>query len=118
MQLGMVGLGRMGANIVRRLLHDGHTCVVLDRDAAAVQQVASEGAAAAGSLKDLVKQLKPPRAVWLMVPAAAVDGLVTQLSGLLESADIVIDGGNSCYVDDLRRSHELESKGIRYMDVG
>jgi 6-phosphogluconate dehydrogenase len=118
MQLGMVGLGRMGANLVRRLLRNGHECVVLDRDAALVKEVSADGALGAASLDDFVKSLKPPRAVWLMVPAAAVDGLLGQLTGLLESGDILIDGGNSYYIDDIRRAKELEPRGIRYLDVG
>jgi 6-phosphogluconate dehydrogenase len=118
MQLGMVGLGRMGANLVRRLLRNGHECVVLDRDAALVKEVSAAGATGASSLDDFVKNLKPPRAIWLMVPAAAVDGLLGQLSGLLESGDILIDGGNSYYIDDIRRAKELEPRGIRYLDVG
>ncbi|HEV3200941.1 MAG TPA: decarboxylating 6-phosphogluconate dehydrogenase [Bryobacteraceae bacterium] len=118
MQLGMVGLGRMGANIVRRLLRNGHECVVLDRDAALVKGVSAEGAVGAASLGDFVKSLKPPRAVWLMVPAGAVDGLLGQLSGLLEAGDILIDGGNSYYIDDMRRAKDLEPHGIRYLDVG
>jgi 6-phosphogluconate dehydrogenase len=118
MQLGMVGLGRMGANIVRRLLRNGHECVVLDRDATLVKEVSADGAQGASSLDDFVKRLKPPRAVWLMVPAAAVDGLLGQLSGLLEAGDILIDGGNSYYIDDMRRAKDLEPHGIRYLDVG
>ncbi len=118
MQLGMIGLGRMGANIVRRLLNNRHECVVLDRDEAIVKEVSSAGATGAASLGDLVKRLETPRAIWLMVPAAAVDGLLGQLSGLLESGDILIDGGNSYYVDDMRRSKELASHGIQYLDVG
>jgi 6-phosphogluconate dehydrogenase len=118
MQLGMIGLGRMGANIVRRLMRNGHECVATDRDPALLKQVSADGAIAASSLEDFVKALKPPRAVWLMVPAAAVDSLLGQLSALLESGDIVIDGGNSYYIDDMRRSKELEPRGIRYLDVG
>jgi 6-phosphogluconate dehydrogenase len=118
MQLGMIGLGRMGANIVRRLMRNGHECVVLDRDPAAVKQLEAIGATGAGTLEDFVKALKPSRVVWMMVPAAAVDGLLQKLSALLEKDDIVIDGGNSYYIDDLRRSKELEPKGIRYVDVG
>ena len=118
MQLGMIGLGRMGANIVRRLQHNGHQCVVLDRDPAAVQQLVSEGSVGTTLLDEFVKALKAPRAVWMMVPAAAVDGLLKQLSERLESGDIVIDGGNSYYIDDIRRSKELEPRGIRYLDVG
>ncbi|HLK63616.1 MAG TPA: decarboxylating 6-phosphogluconate dehydrogenase [Bryobacteraceae bacterium] len=118
MQLGMIGLGRMGANIVRRLMRNGHECVVLDRDAKAVQEVSAEGAKAAGSLGELVKLMKAPRAIWLMVPAAAVDGLLDQLAKLLDAGDILIDGGNSYYIDDMRRAKELDGKGIRYLDVG
>jgi 6-phosphogluconate dehydrogenase len=118
MQLGMVGLGRMGGNIVRRLLRNGHECVVLDRDAALVKDVSAAGAVGASSLDDFVKNLKPPRVIWLMVPAAAVDGLLKELSGRLESGDIVIDGGNSYYIDDMRRAKDLEPRGIRYLDVG
>ncbi len=118
MQLGMIGLGRMGANIVRRLMNNGHECVVLDRDTKLVDEVSKAGAKGASSLEDFVKHLAKPRAVWLMVPAAAVDGLLGQLSKLLESGDIVIDGGNSYYIDDMRRAKELDTHGIRYLDVG
>ena len=118
MQLGMVGLGRMGANIVRRLMRNGHTCVVLDRDAALVKELTAEGAVGAASLADFVKSLTPPRAIWLMVPAAVVDGLLAQICALVEKGDIIIDGGNSYYIDDIRRAKELSTHGIRYMDVG
>jgi len=118
MQLGMIGLGRMGANIVRRLMRAGHTCVVLDRSTEAVQGLVKEGAAGASSLDEFVQKLSAPRALWLMVPAAAVDGLLKDLSTRLAAGDIVIDGGNSYYIDDIRRSHELEPRGIRYLDVG
>jgi 6-phosphogluconate dehydrogenase len=118
MQLGMIGLGRMGANIVRRLMKNGHECVVLDRDTKLVEEVSKAGAKGASSLEDFVKRLQKPRAVWLMVPAAAVDGLLGQLSKILEPGDIVIDGGNSYYIDDMRRAKELDSNGIRYLDVG
>ncbi len=118
MQLGMVGLGRMGANMVRRLLRGGHHCVVFDRSATAVEELAKEKAEGSSSLQDLVKKLEKPRAVWLMVPAAAVDGTIADLLPHLEAGDIVIDGGNSYYVDDIRRSKELSGKHIHYVDVG
>jgi 6-phosphogluconate dehydrogenase len=118
MQLGMIGLGRMGANIVRRLMRNGHTCVVLDRNYSAVNDLAAEGATGASSFDDLVRSLTPPRAIWLMVPAAAVDGLLADLAPRLQSGDILIDGGNSYYIDDIRRSRELAERGIRYLDVG
>ncbi len=118
MQLGMIGLGRMGANMVRRLLKGGHDCVVFDRNQASVKQLAGEGATGAGSLDDFVKRLKPPRAVWLMVPAGVVDDTLHDLAPRLERDDIVIDGGNSCYIDDIRRATELTGKGLHYVDVG
>jgi len=118
MQLGMIGLGRMGANIVRRLMRAGHTCVVLDRDYAAVNELAAEGATGASAPDDFVRNLATPRAIWMMVPAAAVDGLLADLAPRLQSGDILIDGGNSCYIDDIRRAKELEPRGIRYLDVG
>ena len=118
MELGMVGLGRMGANMVRRLLQGGHQCVAFDTSAASVKSVAGEGAAGASSLGDLVKKLKPPRAVWLMVPAAVVDDTLSDLAGFLQKDDIVIDGGNSYYIDDIRRAKEFEQKGVHYLDVG
>ena len=118
MQLGMIGLGRMGANMVRRLLKGGHQCVVYNRSPGPVKELAAEGAVGATSLADLVKKLEKPRAVWLMVPAAVVDKSIADLKPLLEANDILIDGGNSYYVDDIRRAKELEAKGIRYMDVG
>ncbi len=118
MQLGMIGLGRMGANMVRRLLGKGQQCVVFDTSAEAVAELAGAGANGAGSLADLVKQLRPPRAVWMMVPAAVVDRTIADLVPLLEAGDIVIDGGNSYYVDDLRRAKELAARGIHYVDVG
>ena len=118
MQLGMIGLGRMGANMVRRLLKGGHQCVVFDRSAQAVKELAKAKAVGADSLADFVKTLKPPRAVWLMVPAAAVDASIADLVRLLEPGDILIDGGNSYYVDDLRRARELAAKGLHYVDVG
>jgi len=117
-QLGMIGLGRMGANMVRRLIKDGHQCVVFDRSADAVKDLVKETAVGATSPADFVKKLKKPRAVWLMVPAAAVDKAIADLSPLLEAGDILIDGGNSYYVDDIRRAKELASKQIHYVDVG
>jgi 6-phosphogluconate dehydrogenase len=118
MQLGMIGLGRMGANMVRRLLPAGHDCVVFDASAAAVQALAGAGAQGASSLRDLVARLAAPRAVWLMVPAAVVDATIADLAPLLAPGDIVIDGGNSHHADDLRRAGELATKGLRYVDVG
>jgi 6-phosphogluconate dehydrogenase len=117
-QLGMIGLGRMGANMVRRLIKDGHQCVVFDRSPDAVKDLVKEKAVGAASLADLVKKLNKPRAVWLMVPAAAVDGTIADLSPLLEGGDILIDGGNSYYVDDIQRAKELAAKGVHYVDVG
>ncbi|HXJ75392.1 MAG TPA: decarboxylating 6-phosphogluconate dehydrogenase, partial [Candidatus Dormibacteraeota bacterium] len=118
MQLGMIGLGRMGANMVRRLLRGGHQCVVYDRGPQAVKELVKEKAVGAASLAELVKKLTKPRAIWLMVPAAVVDETIAQLVPLLEEGDILIDGGNSYYVDDLRRARELATKGIHYVDVG
>jgi 6-phosphogluconate dehydrogenase len=118
MQLGMIGLGRMGANMVRRLLRAGHQCVVYDRSPQTVEELVKEKATGADSLADLVKKLTKPRAIWLMVPAAVVDQTIAELAPLLEKGDILIDGGNSYYVDDLRRAKELAKKGIHYVDVG
>jgi len=118
MQLGMIGLGRMGNNMVRRLLKAGHQCVVYDVHAEAVQVLKTEGATGTSSLADFVKQLSSPRAVWLMVPAAVVDKTLESLIPLLAADDVVIDGGNSYYHDDIRRAHELKAKGIHYLDVG
>src|SRR6185295_14014770 len=118
MQLGMIGLGRMGANMVRRLLKGGHRCVVFDRSPQAVNELAQEKAVGASSLADLVKNLEKPRAVWLMVPAAVVDKTIADLLPHLEAEDIFIDGGNSYYVDDIRRAKELAAKRIHYVDVG
>jgi 6-phosphogluconate dehydrogenase len=118
MQIGMIGLGRMGANMVRRLIKDGHQCVVYDRSPDTVKQLAKEKATGASSLADFVKKLAKPRAVWLMVPAAVVDKSIADLVPLLEKGDILIDGGNSYYVDDIRRAKELAPKGIHYVDVG
>ncbi len=118
MQLGMIGLGRMGANMAQRLLSAGQQCVVFDVHPAAVQELAGLGAIGAGSLAELVASLKPPRAIWLMVPAAVVDGEIDALKPLLAKGDIVIDGGNSYYRDDLRRASALSASGIHYVDVG
>jgi 6-phosphogluconate dehydrogenase len=118
MQLGMIGLGRMGANMVRRLLKGGHPCVVFDRSPNVVKQLAEEKAIGASSLADLVKKLNRPRAVWLMVPAAVVDRTIADLLPDLEEGDILIDGGNSYYVDDIRRAGELAPRRIHYVDVG
>jgi 6-phosphogluconate dehydrogenase len=118
MQLGMVGLGRMGANMVRRLIKGGHQCVVFDMSTKAVDDLVREKAAGASSLQDLVKKLEKPRTVWLMVPAAVVDGTIADLLPSLEDGDILIDGGNSYYIDDIRRARELAAKGIHYLDVG
>ncbi|MFO1406648.1 MAG: decarboxylating 6-phosphogluconate dehydrogenase [Steroidobacteraceae bacterium] len=118
MQLGMIGLGRMGANMVRRLIRHGHDCVVYDVSADAVRGLASEGAAGSGSLGEFVSKLAAPRAVWLMVPAAAVDRMIDSLLPLLSPGDILIDGGNSYYVDDIRRAKELTPRGLHYVDVG
>jgi len=118
MQLGMVGLGRMGANMVRRLLMNGHECVVFDMSPKAVEELVDEKALGSSSLADLAKKLEKPRAVWLMVPAAVVDQTIADLLPALEAGDTIIDGGNSYYVDDIRRAHELAAKGINYVDVG
>jgi 6-phosphogluconate dehydrogenase len=118
MQLGMVGLGRMGANMVRRLMQAGHRCTVFDMFPKAVEDLAKEGATGGNSLADFVKKLEKPRAIWLMVPAAVVDKTIADLLPLLEKGDALIDGGNSYYVDDIRRAKELSPKGIHYVDVG
>src|SRR5216683_1622160 len=118
MQLGMIGLGRMGANMARRLLAGGHQCVVFDRSPKAVEELAKAKAVGASSLGDMVKKLDTPRAVWLMVPAAAVDATIADLLPHLSPGDILIDGGNSYYVDDIRRAKELAEKRIHYVDVG
>jgi len=118
MQLGMIGLGRMGANMVRRLQKNGHTCVVFDRSAETVKQLAGEGATGANSLDDFIQKLQKPRAIWLMVPAGVVDASIKDLVPKLDSGDILIDGGNSYYIDDIRRAKELQPKGIHYVDVG
>jgi 6-phosphogluconate dehydrogenase len=118
MQLGMIGLGRMGANMVRRLLRAGHECVVYDRSAEAVQSLVNDKATGAGSLAEFVTKLEQPRALWLMIPAALVDATLNELAGLVTKDDIIIDGGNSYYIDDIRRARELKDKGIHYVDVG
>jgi len=118
MQLGMIGLGRMGANMVRRLIKNGHQCVVYDRSPQAIAGLVKEKAVGASSLADLVKKLEKPRAVWLMVPAAVVDKSIADLLPLLEAGDILIDGGNSYYIDDIRRAKDLAPKKIHYVDVG
>jgi 6-phosphogluconate dehydrogenase len=118
MQLGMIGLGRMGANLVRRLVHDGHDCVVYDLNADAVAELSREGATGADSLADFVSKLTAPRAVWVMVPAGFVQGTVDQLADLLEPGDMVIDGGNSYYRDDITRAAQLGRLGLHYLDCG
>ncbi|HZV81944.1 MAG TPA: decarboxylating 6-phosphogluconate dehydrogenase [Geobacteraceae bacterium] len=118
MQVGMIGLGRMGADMVRRLLHSGHECVVFDMKTDAVEALATEGAVGAQSIENFVALLTKPRVVWLMVPAAVTDLMIDVLTPLLEQDDILIDGGNSYYLDDIRRSAHLKALGIRYLDVG
>jgi 6-phosphogluconate dehydrogenase len=118
MQLGMIGLGRMGANMVRRLIRNGHQCVVYDRSEQVVDDLVRENAVGATSLADLAKKLQKPRALWLMVPAAVVDKTIADLVPLVEAGDVLIDGGNSYYVDDIRRANELAPKKIHYVDVG
>ena len=118
MQLGMIGLGRMGSNMVRRLLRHGQECVVYDVHAGGGRSAGQGGATGAASLEEFIAKLKPPRAVWLMVPAAVVDATIDQLAGRLEKGDILIDGGNSYYHDDIRRAAALKPKGIHYVDVG
>ncbi len=118
MQLGMIGLGRMGANMVRRLLKGGHRCVVFNRSAKPVAEAVREGAVGAASLAELSEKLTKPRAVWLMVPVGAVEQTIAELVQHLDHGDILIDGGNSYYIDDIRRAKELRPKGIHYVDVG
>ena len=118
MQIGMIGLGRMGANMVRRLIRKGHSCVVFNRSPQAVKELVKEKAIGATSLADVVKKLETPRVIWMMVPAAVVDDTIADLSPYLDAGDILIDGGNSYYVDDLRRAKQLTSQKIHYVDVG
>src|SRR5260370_15831855 len=118
MQLGMIGLGRMGANMVRRLERGGQRFVVFDLNPSNVKQLTDVGASGAASLDDFVAQLTTPRAIWLMVPAGAVDSMIAELAPRLGRGDILIDGGNSYYIDDIRRGQELAAKGIHYVDVG
>jgi 6-phosphogluconate dehydrogenase len=118
MQLGMVGLGRMGANMVRRLMKAGHECVVFDMSPKSVEELVKEKAVGSSSLKDFVSKLTKPRAVWLMIPAAVVDQTIAGIVPYLEAGDILIDGGNSYYIDDIRRANQLSPKGIHYVDVG
>ena len=119
MQIGIVGLGRMGANIARRLMRDSHTCVVYDTNAATVAQLAGEGAAGARSLQDMVDVLAAPRTIWLMLPAGSVtESAIGEISAMLDTGDILIDGGNAFYKDDIRRAKTLRQCGIHYVDVG
>jgi 6-phosphogluconate dehydrogenase len=118
MQIGMIGLGRMGANMVRRLLRGGHECVVFNRTPEAINQLSSEGAIASHSLEDFVNKLTTPRFIWLMVPAGEVDNSLKGLAPLIKEGDTIIDGGNSYYIDDIRRANELRAKGVHYVDVG
>src|SRR5215813_6378033 len=118
MQVGMIGLGRMGSNMVRRLLRGGHDCIVYNRSPKPVEELVKEKAVGTSSLKDLAGKLKKPRVVWLMVPAATVDSIIGSILPDLDPGDILIDGGNSYYVDDIRRARELEARQIHYVDVG
>src|ERR1700727_838180 len=118
MQLGMIGLGRMGANMVLRLIKGGHECVVFDRNPENFADLGKKGAAGSNSLDEFLSKLKPPRAVWLMVPAAVVDQTLDQLSSRMQSGDIIIDGGTSYYIDDIRRAKDLQPRGIHYVDAG
>ena len=118
MQLGMIGLGRMGANMVRRLVRGDHECVVFDRSPKTVEELVRENAVGAADLRDMVQKLNAPRAIWLMVPAAVVDKMISTLLPLLEPGDTIIDGGNSYYIDDIRRAKDLAPKGLHYVDVG
>jgi 6-phosphogluconate dehydrogenase len=118
MQIGMIGLGRMGANMVRRLVRAGHRCVVFDMSKKAVRALVREKAVGASSLQELARKLRKPRAIWMMVPAAVVDRTIADLAPHLEMGDILVDGGNSYYVDDIRRAKELSARGIHYVDVG
>src|SRR6476660_2379574 len=118
MQLGMIGLGRMGANMVRRLIRGGHQCVVFDSSPKAVEELVMSKALGASTLQDFVSQLDKPRAIWLMVPAAAVDRTIADLLACVEPGDTLIDGGNSYYIDDIRRAEDLAPRKIDYVDVG
>jgi len=118
MQLGMIGLGRMGSNMVRRLVKGGHECVVFDTHSEPIQKLEGEGAKGSSSLQDFVGKLAKPRAIWMMVPAGVVDKMLTELGPMLEAGDILIDGGNSYYVDDINRAEEFKAKGIHYVDCG
>jgi 6-phosphogluconate dehydrogenase len=118
MQVGMIGLGRMGANMVRRLMRGGHACVGCDPSAEAVRALVAEGATGAGTAAELVRQLTPPRTVWMMVPVAVVDDVIAELAGVLQNGDAIVDGGNSYYADDLARAARLAPAGIHYVDVG
>lgn len=118
MQLGMIGLGRMGANMVRRMMRGGHHCVVYDRSRETVSGLVKEGSVGAASIGEFVAKLTPPRAAWLMVPAAVVDSTLTELASRMQKDDTIIDGGNSYYIDDIRRAKELRPKGIHYVDIG
>src|SRR5438132_921039 len=118
MQLGMIGLGRMGANIVRRLMRDGHECVVYDVGPEAVAELEGEGATGSASLQEFVDKLEKPRAAWVMIPAGITGRVVSELAGLMDPGDIIIDGGNSFYRDDVDRARELGTKDIHYVDVG
>ena len=118
MQLGMIGLGRMGSNMVRRLIKGGHECVVFDTHSEPVKKLEGEGATGGSSLQDFVNKLQKPRAIWMMVPAGVVDKMLTELGPLLEKDDVLIDGGNSYYIDDINRSEEFKDKGIHYVDCG
>jgi len=118
MQIGMIGLGRMGGNMSLRLLRAKHQCVAFDRHPENVKKVSDEGGKGAASLEDLVQKMTPPRAIWMMVPAAGVDAAIEKLVPQMQRGDILIDGGNSYYIDDIRRSKQLQQRGIRYVDVG
>jgi 6-phosphogluconate dehydrogenase len=118
MQLGMIGLGRMGGSMVRRLLRGGHACVVFDSQPASVTTLTEQGAAGAASLREFVEKIEAPRAIWLMLPAAVVEKTLGELVPLLQAGDLVIDGGNSHYVDDIRRAKDLNARGIYYVDAG
>src|SRR6202047_4195505 len=118
MRIGMVGLGRMGANMVRRLIKGGHECVAYDNSAEAVKAIVAQGAKGASTFAELVEALPTPRIVWVMVPASVVDSVIAQLRPLLKRGDVIIDGGNSHYHDDIRRAEELQAGGLHYVDVG